>query len=922
MIPRLCAALLCAALLPQAAGARPADAMDPPKSPAWVDPGWRRTLDRFTVRFDEQGRSVTTFEFEFSALDDKGAAAVAQESFSYNSYFSDLAGADLATVKADGRVIPVDPRAIRDQPAEADGGSPYFDERRVKIIAYPDVAAGDRIRGRMTWTDRKPEFPGAFAGYWSQYANEPPGIMELTLDGPASMPLHVTARGVRHSEERIGDRIVHRVVFRQETPRRLVDEVDGFDGARRFEASTFPDYAAFAATLAARNGPMAAPDDSIRALSGEIVGDAATLRVKVERIHDWVARHIRYVGIGFEDGGWTAQPAADTLATRYGDCKAHVTLEKALLAAQGIAADMVAVNSNARYTLTERATANFNHAIVYVPALDLYLDPTAPVVAFGALPSQLYGKPGLDVDRGRLVAIPPLKPEQFVIETQTDTLLRPDGTRQAKSVYAGSGLGGSQTRRVALWAETVDDGAIARNALKAADLTGAGVSRFANPRELAERFSIGTTLEITQPAPLDEPTRLPIRAFSPHAATLWDMIAGRDPEGAFLCRSLDYRDADSLALPAGLAVFEKPAALDFDKSFRADTLYGPVTGRIVMHGEVAIDGAIARATSRLTASFSGPVCPAGFAAEIRAAIGKFDAFRRAVVGVTPHAVARVAESGSDTDLGLSAYRARNYPFALMKFLAAAQRGDADARDHVGEMFEKGQGVAQDYGAARAWYELAAAQGDALGQSHLGYLAANGLGAPPDRDLAREWYLKAARQGDAYSQFALGGIYQRGEGVAQDYGAALGWYEKAAAQGHLEAQTMVGFFHERGYGVPSDDAEAARWFRDAAERGDRFAQVHLGTLYAHGRGVARDCGRAVDLFRKAAAQGDAEGRYDLGLAYETGCGVAADPHQAADWYRLAAGQGNVDARARLDALNGAGRSWFWTGVTRALSLSSR
>ena len=108
-----------------------------------------------------------------------------------------------------------------------------------------------------------------------------------------------------------------------------------FDDARRFEFSTFPNYAAFAAMLNARNAPMARPDENFVSSSTEIVGDAINTRLKVERIHNWVARNIRYVGIGFEDGGWTSQPASAVLASRYGDCKAHATILKALLAAQG-----------------------------------------------------------------------------------------------------------------------------------------------------------------------------------------------------------------------------------------------------------------------------------------------------------------------------------------------------------------------------------------------------------------------------------------------------------------------------------------------------------------------------------------------------------------------------------------------------------
>src|ERR1700744_5603407 len=132
-------------------------------------------------------------------------------------------------------------------------------------------------------------------------------MVELTVDGPASKPLHVALRNVEHSEERSGDRIVHHVWFRQQTPRLRLMDADAFDDAMRFEVSTFADYATFAAMLNARNAPMAKPDERLRKLAAEIVGDATDIRLKVERIHNWVTRNIRYVGIGFEDGGWTSQ---------------------------------------------------------------------------------------------------------------------------------------------------------------------------------------------------------------------------------------------------------------------------------------------------------------------------------------------------------------------------------------------------------------------------------------------------------------------------------------------------------------------------------------------------------------------------------------------------------------------------------------
>src|SRR5882757_2959146 len=163
MIERIYSALFLLLISLTSVVANAADATSANQGPAWVDPGWRRTVSRYTVTFDEQGLSTTVFEFEIQALDEKGAGAISQQSFLYNSYFSELTDKDLVTLKADGSMIAVDARAIRDQPASADTSSPYFDEQRRRIIAYPHVAAGDKVRGRLTFQAKRPMFEGEFA---------------------------------------------------------------------------------------------------------------------------------------------------------------------------------------------------------------------------------------------------------------------------------------------------------------------------------------------------------------------------------------------------------------------------------------------------------------------------------------------------------------------------------------------------------------------------------------------------------------------------------------------------------------------------------------------------------------------------------------------------------------------------------------
>jgi TPR repeat protein/transglutaminase-like putative cysteine protease len=874
----------------------------------WIDPGWRRTMARHTITFDEKGMKTDVVEYEIQVLDEKGVEAIAQQTVDYNSYFDDVSVDLFSTIKSDGRVISGDERAIKDQPYSSDTSSPYFDERRVKIIAFSDVAPGDKVRARLTYSSRRPEFPGQFAGYWSMPPNQPPEAFELTIDGPASKPLEITTLGVEHTQERVGDRIIHRVTFRQDTPRALVSEADWFDGARRFEASTFKDYAAFAAAMNARNAPMAVPDETLTRLSTEIVGDAATTRAKVERLHNWVARNIRYVGIGFEDGGWTSQPAPAILASRYGDCKAHATILKALLAAQGIEANFVAVNVEERYTLTKVATPNFDHAIVYVPELDLYLDPTASLVAIGTLPARLYGKPVLNIDKGVISSIPVERAEDFILQADTEYTLRPDGTRKAISILSGTKIGASLGRAIAAHLETKDRAQLATQKLVSADLVGSGDYIFPNPRELSDTFTMTAPFEITKITNLSEPARIRMLPLTDQRPSLSWLSSHDAADKDFQCLSLTYRGLASLTLPKGSYFNEKPAASSYDRSFSGDTAYGPVTGRARVTRTATLDGATVRSETFVELDFSAPICPKSFSNEIRVALARFDEFERYPIGITPRPVTHVVDIESGYEEGLAAYRSRNYALALIKWKPVADQGNSSAQVYLGDMYRDGRGVAQDYDEASRWYRKAAEQGDALGQSNLAYLFKRGLGLPQDYKQAFEWYSKAATQGNSYAQYNLGMLYAEGRGTPQDYGQAIAWYTKSADQEYLGAQTKLGLMYDIGQGIARNYETAAQWYRKAAEKGDAWAQLDLGLLYAHGRGLPLDYKLAAEWFRKSADQGNASAQYNLGWMYENGLYFPKDDREAIEWYTKSAALGHAEAGSRLDALQGGG---FWS-----------
>ena len=268
-------------------------------------------------------------------------------------------------------------------------------------------------------------------------------------------------------------------------------------------------------------------------------------------------------------------------------------------------------------------------------------------------------------------------------------------------------------------------------------------------------------------------------------------------------------------------------------------------------------------------------------------------------------LAEAGDAAAQTELGERYEHGRevvqDYAVAVSWFRRAADQGHAGGQVALGYMYSTGRGVAQDDAEAVRWERRAAEQGNARAQYNLGVSYRDGRGVSQDYRAAVEWYRRSAEQGYASGQNNLGFMYSNGLGVVQDYAEAVRWYRRAAEQGHAPGQTSLGFMYGTGRGVRQDDMEAVRWYRRAAEQGHALAQYNLGVMYRDGRGVSQDYGDAVRWFRHSAEQGHASGQNNLGRMYATGRGVSRDDAEAVRWYRPAAEQGHARAQNNLGVM---------------------
>jgi len=276
------------------------------------------------------------------------------------------------TQKPDGRHVPVPPGGIRDQE-----------------VVFPDAAAGDRLIVHYVVRRHTPGLPGQF----DDVAVMSPHVHRnttLIYDMPPSMPLHADAVGFvpipgdsPPGRKRYQWRYVNGPIDPPEA-----DAVSVLDYGRRLVVSTLPDYPALAAAMRAAAAGKAPPSPADAALTHQLTAGLPDTHVRVLALADWVRNNVR-------------------------DSKDRAAQLEALLAAIGIASTPALVNDGNAYKLPDvPALGVLDHVIVYVPDLDLFLDPAATSVKAGYLPPALLGKPVLLLKSGTFAMTPLLQPQQ------------------------------------------------------------------------------------------------------------------------------------------------------------------------------------------------------------------------------------------------------------------------------------------------------------------------------------------------------------------------------------------------------------------------------------------------------------------------------------------------------------------------------
>lgn len=303
----------------------------------------------------------------------------------------------------------------------SEGGRPRVRWPRLEKGDVVEVALRTHTAGPV---GRRGDPPFFFMDHGGSIETHPLLYNEVVVETPVGQPLAVDVLhgdpDERTEQERDGTHVTRMVWTR---PRNVPDEPLAPHPTETIPlvvGSTFPSWDAFLEWYRAAVKGFAEPDDQVKRLAAELTRGATTRQEKIERLFDYVADTIRYVN--YVSGEfWLPNRPQQVIARKQGDCDDKAILLISLLAAVGIEAREVLVQtrmtSQPSVLGSQRAAVPlFDHGIAYLPGKDgrpaMWLDATSPQSRLGPLPSMDARAMALFVKDGaaEVVAMPTSAP--------------------------------------------------------------------------------------------------------------------------------------------------------------------------------------------------------------------------------------------------------------------------------------------------------------------------------------------------------------------------------------------------------------------------------------------------------------------------------------------------------------------------------
>ncbi len=284
-----------------------------------------------------------------------------------------------------------------DRPVMKRDEAMYYDSR-AREVRFLHLQPGDLVEVEYFLLPRAES--AAWAGYYARIDQIrdpfPMRLQRRVVIAPSSMKLYAVARGLNPAGEREqGGESIRIWEGRNMEARSSAANAN----LPYLHVSTFGSMEEFGRWYSSQVlEPALELDENLQKVAQQIAARNQTPQAKVQAVYETVKRLTRYTGFEFGVHSYQPYPVSTVQRRGFGDCKDKAAMLVALLRAVNVQAEFAMIRTRAAGEMAEGAYSlqQFDHAIVYVPELNLYLDGTGDAAA--SLPFNDLGAMAITVD--------------------------------------------------------------------------------------------------------------------------------------------------------------------------------------------------------------------------------------------------------------------------------------------------------------------------------------------------------------------------------------------------------------------------------------------------------------------------------------------------------------------------------------------
>ena len=418
-----------------------------------------------TYRFERDGTGKREATLRAKIQSDAGVERFGQLIFGYSSANEKLEMDYVRVRKADGTVVNATTSDIQDLTAPVAREAPIYTDSRQKHITVPGLRPGDTLEYHLVWNVHTALAQNHF---WVEHDFVKKGIIvlsdELAVDIPAASKVKLkTEPGFEPAiKEQDGRRTYSwkreqlktdaerdeeekEKAEKEKSGEEADEEQEELDEIRPdVQLTTFQNWDEVGQWYAELQRDRVVPDERIKVKAEEIIKGRTTEKEKAQALYEYVAQNFRYVSLSLGQSRYQPHAATEVMVNQYGDCKDKHTLLASMLAATGLRAYPVLMNSARKIDVDMPSPGQFDHVISAIPigSETLWADTTAEIAPVGLLSPRLRNKKALMIPTSgpaRLETTPAEPPflssEQVTVEGTVDDLGKL--TAHAKLVLKG-----------------------------------------------------------------------------------------------------------------------------------------------------------------------------------------------------------------------------------------------------------------------------------------------------------------------------------------------------------------------------------------------------------------------------------------------------------------------------------------------------